>query len=790
MLPSNHFSQKAIDWAITDIPYPMMYRLLQVDERLYEYVQNGELRTGEDRLQTMFFAESIHEGVSSLLEVYQQKTPYVATNKYDLLESMVPTWRYICSNPREVITLNPSAIYSEEVELFKAVMFKYTEESSQRNRRGTSVIRVVDQSEDSEDDVFEHVNEMLSHIKEYKQRVRTRNQKSSRMLQKSLALSSGLLALNGGAFYCLRMEFGLNIGTDERFNLHQAIRDRNKFLKYARDCSVFPEHTKYIWFLIDHQQKGFTHHFYILCDTNYVHNPDDMIDRIGRFWIETITNGEGTYFSSEEFVDEKSHLKLGIGVVSAANNYKWQDFILGLRYMCFREMYRSFYKESSIETFGSGIFRSKKKVPSYPVLHSIHAPIVTLNSGFERNMHPNFRDSSSNYGEIMPSHLNGQLLTPNSINVRLGFVEHTRQFLDWIPGALNNGFLLVTGQSGSGKTNSLKQICSELIQSNTPVWVIEPHNELIGMGLTSILLSDGVESTQGINPLKLYFADFARRGMHDQVRSVVDIVRRTAKNFGRRAEEILQQALEMVYERMGFATETPSSECQTPTIALVIELLQEWLHQDEKKGSIKIIEGCISALRLLFGHPVFNRTEHFDIEKNLKVNVHFDLSVLSESDRFIVVETLLRQVFNYFSQLGPIPKSPVDDAERFRLFIVIDEAKVLTMTGGDPESSSRMLNVLIAEGRKFGIGLVLASQKIDHFSKEVRANAAARLVHKTHDIKEAKHQAELLQLPPKVLMNLEGEGDGFFWDGARPYRVKVFRFVDQSNLPRRLVGRL
>jgi len=439
-------------------------------------------------------------------------------------------------------------------------------------------------------------------------------------------------------------------------------------------------------------------------------------------------------------------------------------------------MYWSFYTDFHIETFGSGTFRNKKKVSSYPTLHSIHGSNMA-----SQHMHSNFHSRPSSVLAEMVSNMS----TRHSIKVHLGRETHTRQNLNWIPGELNNAFLLVTGQSGSGKTNSEKQIIVDLVQSKFTVWVLDPHNEYGGMGLTSILLSDGSESTQGVNPLNLYFADHARRGMHDQVRSVVDIVRRTAKNFGRREEEILQQAVEEVYERMGFSTETPSSECQPPTVASVIDLLQEWLHQDEKKGSRKIIEGCISVLRLLFGHPIFNRTEHFDIEKNLKVNVHFDLSVLSESDRYIVVETLLRQVFNYFSQLGPIPKSPVDDTERFRLFIVIDEAKVLTMTGGDPESSSRMLNVLIAEGRKFGIGLVLASQKIDHFSKEVRANAAARLVHKTQDIKEAKQQAELLQLPPAALMNLEGEGDCFFWDGARPYRVKIPPYSDSPR--RRLI---
>lgn len=780
MFPSTHLNREAIgympiDWANTEIPDDMMYRMLQADERFYEYIRNGELRFEEDRSQNMFLAERIHSGIRSLFDVQKDKAPYATINESDYLESTRSMWRYIVNNPRIVAAFNPHFLYSEEVEVLKAAIWKSPDRSMRQNELQASAIRAVNQSEDVDFNDFNLIDEILSYTKEYKQRVRTRKQKSTRMFSKALDVCSKSFALKS-VIYCFRMEFGLNIDSDDRFNQHQAIRDRNEFLKHARDCSVFPEHTKYIWFLSYHQQKGFTHHFYILCDPNYVHNPDDMIDRIGRYWSETITNGEGTYFSCEDFVDEKSHLKLGIGVVSATNNHQSQDFIFGLRYMCSREMYWSFYTDFHIETLGSGTFRNKKKVSSYPALHSIHGSNMA-----SQHMHSNFHSRPSSVLAEMVSNMS----TRHSIKVHLGRETHTRQNLNWIPGALNNGFLLVTGQSGSGKTNSVKQICVDLVQSRIPIWVLEPHNEFGGMGLTSILLSDGLESTQGVNPLMQYFADHTRRGMHDHARSVVDIVRRSAKNVGRREEEILHQAVEEVYERMGFSMETLSGERQPPTVASMIDLLQEWLHQDEKKGSRKIIEGCISVLRLLFGHPVFNRTEHFDIEKNLKVNVHFDLSVLSESDRYIVVETLLRQVFNYFSQLGPIPKSPVDDTERFRLFIVIDEAKVLTMTGGDPESSSRMLNVLIAEGRKFGIGLVLASQKIDHFSKEVRANAAARLVHKTQDIKEAKQQAELLQLPPAALMNLEGEGDCFFWDGARPYRVKIPPYSDSPR--RRLI---
>jgi hypothetical protein len=781
MLPSNHFSQDAIDWANTDIPDDMMYRMLQADERFYEYVRNGELRFKEDRSKNMFIAERMHSGIRSLFDVQKDKVPYATINESDYLESMRSMWRYIVKNPREVAAFNPHFLYSEEVEALKAAIWNSPDRSMRQNELQSFAIMAVNQSEDEDLNDFNLIDELLSYKKEYKQRVRTRKQKSTRRFSKALDVCSKALALWGGAFYCFRMEFGLHIDCDDRFDPHQAVQDRNEFLKHARDSGIFPEQSKYIWFLSDHQQKGFTHHFYILCDPNYVHNPDDMIDRIGRFWSETITNGDGTYFSCEDFVDEKSHLKLGIDVVSATNNYQSQDFIFGLRYMCSREMYWSFYTDIRIETFGSGTFRNKKKVSSNSVLHLMRSPNAVSPPNFEQNMQSHSYGRQSTLAKIVSGIHDNKLPTRHSIKIYLGRETHARQSVSWIPSELNNGFLLVTGQSGSGKTNSVKQICVDLVQSRIPVWVLEPHNEFGGMGLTSILLSDGLESTQGVNPLMQYFADHARRGMHDHARSVVDIVRRSAKNVGRREEEILHQAVEEVYQRMGFSMETLSRECQPPTVASMIDLLQEWLHQDEKKGSKKIIEGCISVLRLLFGHPVFNRTEHFDIEKNLKVNVHFDLSVLSESDRYIVVETLLRQVFNYFSQLGPIPKSPVDDAERFRLFIVIDEAKVLTMTGGDPESSSRMLNILIAEGRKFGIGLVLASQKIDHFSKEVRANAAARLVHKTQDIKEAKYQAELLQIPPSALMSLEGEGDCFFWDGARPYRVKVPQYSDSPR---------
>ena len=130
-------------------------------------------------------------------------------------------------------------------------------------------------------------------------------------------------------------------------------------------------------------------------------------------------------------------------------------------------------------------------------------------------------------------------------------------------------------------------------------------------------------------------------------------------------------------------------------------------------------------------------------------------------------------IFDTLRQRGPIPVNPADDSERFRLFIVIDEAKILSMGKGDPNGKDRILNVLATEGRKFGIGLILASQMSEHFSNEVKANISAKLVLKPMDSKEAKKNAADVQVDPKDVANLEGKGDGYYRCNANNGTVRI-----------------
>jgi hypothetical protein len=104
---------------------------------------------------------------------------------------------------------------------------------------------------------------------------------------------------------------------------------------------------------------------------------------------------------------------------------------------------------------------------------------------------------------------------------------------------------------------------------------------------------------------------------------------------------------------------------------------------------------------------------------------------------------------------------------------VIDEAKILSTGAGDPDSPDRILNLLFTEARKFGLGMILASQMSDHFGSEVKANAATWLVLRPMDVKEAKKNAPNVHMDPEALTSLKGRGDGYLRDRSSPRAKRI-----------------
>lgn len=361
-----------------------------------------------------------------------------------------------------------------------------------------------------------------------------------------------------------------------------------------------------------------------------------------------------------------------------------------------------------------------------------------------------------------------------ALEVGLGSEVNSKQPLAWAPGKQSNGFFLVLGASGSGKTETLKVIGKGVEDFGVPVLVLDFHGDVKFPGLESVLLSSGTSSTIGLNPMELDSHSAEETGLYDQRKVIRDMIKNAVPALGHRQGAILRDAIEDAYASRGFVDSDPTTwRLPPPTFSDVVQILTVWAEDDARKSQRTSIEGCIAAIEEIFEHPIFQRDKHVSIDEILTRSTRLDLSRLTDEVRYITAETLLRKIFRVLRLKGPIPVQPQTDRERFRLFVIIDEAKILSTGGGDPDSPDRILNLLFTEARKFGLGMVLASQMSDHFGSEVKANAATWLVMKPMDMREARKNAPNVQMDPEALTALRGRGDGYFRDRSSPKARRI-----------------
>jgi DNA phosphorothioation-dependent restriction protein DptH len=127
--------------------------------------------------------------------------------------------------------------------------------------------------------------------------------------------------------------------------------------------------------------------------------------------------------------------------------------------------------------------------------------------------------------------------------------------------------------------------------------------------------------------------------------------------------------------------------------------------------------------------------------------VVIQLKGLEHSLERAVTEFLLWNLIGFIEALGPGP---------LRCFVILDEAHKLSFSPGSP------VEKLLREGRKFGLGLILASQQPEDFSSVAFANTATKIVFQVGDerstisrqlhrkIKNAHSFGEIYQLITKL----------------------------------------
>lgn len=278
----------------------------------------------------------------------------------------------------------------------------------------------------------------------------------------------------------------------------------------------------------------------------------------------------------------------------------------------------------------------------------------------------------------------------------------------WDPEYLPNGHAVVIGASGSGKTQTLKAIAYELskLLPQIQIFVADFHGDQRLPGEVCYCLD--MESPWGINPLTV---DKDTKGGGPALQAIaVAATLKKALAMGPNQEGLAIDILSTCYLSKGITQSQPQSWDRTPPTFADVRTEVEQRIKDGCKESQKL------ALKLAatFQYGIFDRPQPA-LDAPI---VRFDLSSLGKVPGLgaVAAESLAKQLMDAHRLKGETK------GRRPRTYLFIDEAKEMARLSGSA------CDRIIADGRKYGLALVLASQSERHLSPDVIGNSSTKIV--------------------------------------------------------------
>jgi Helicase HerA, central domain len=274
-----------------------------------------------------------------------------------------------------------------------------------------------------------------------------------------------------------------------------------------------------------------------------------------------------------------------------------------------------------------------------------------------------------------------------------------------------NPHIAIVGESGSGKSNACKAIVKEIASRGINVAILDPHSEYIGVA-DSINASvyDAVHS--GIN-----IFDLDGVSEREKANELTGMFRRVFR-LGDVQGYQLYRAILFTYTRVGAYGRVPGMH----DLMYTLEIFKKHASPGEQRA----IEGISRRLSLI-DTGAFSRSTPMD--KVMSGNSIFILSGLHTNEaQSVYVEGFLRKI--YSKMLASEKKGSA------RLYIVIDEAEKL--------GQKSVIGKIAAEGRKYGIGLIVMAQRSKSMDKEIRANASLFISFYHREPEELNYIANLI----------------------------------------------
>lgn len=290
-----------------------------------------------------------------------------------------------------------------------------------------------------------------------------------------------------------------------------------------------------------------------------------------------------------------------------------------------------------------------------------------------------------------------------------------------------NPHALIVGESGVGKTETIRSIVTELAQKGINSIIFDygqgfsldyapPEFLEYAQPIEIHASRDGVN----INPLQLFPFDI--NGPINVAQRVADTFQRVYSHIGVQQHAVLRQAVIDLLSKSGINAEETGSWNNDPPWFDGLQNQLAFYADDPKHPQRRIASSVASHISTVFVFNTFRAggenlswANMFDASGRVYI---IKLKGLEHSLERVVTELLLWNLIGFIESLGP---------GELRSFAVLDEAHKLAFDTGSP------VEKLLREGRKFGIGLILASQQPEDFSSVAFSNTATKLIFQVGD---------------------------------------------------------
>lgn len=349
--------------------------------------------------------------------------------------------------------------------------------------------------------------------------------------------------------------------------------------------------------------------------------------------------------------------------------------------------------------------------------------------------------------------------------------------------SVQNPHFMIMGQSGSGKTYAQQCLVAELAHAGIPSIIFDYGQSFERNNLERAFVRESRpeehlvgEEGLALNPLQIFDRD--TKGPYHVATRVADVFD-AAFRLGDIQKKVLIDALLRAYEGANITPSAPESwRNPPPTILALRDAIDDLAADRSHYPNHKNAAGLSARLTTFFMLASFRSdTTEWSWDQlidDARSRVHIlQFRGLEGKTQRVLVELLLWHLFFHLKTHGQTA---------LRLFCILDEAHHLSFRENGPVSA------LLREARKFGLGIIFASQHPEDFSPVAYGNSATKLILQTADpsLKVSKFLtgASLNYDRPEEIRDIISrlqQGDAFFITQNRGHVLHVADFPRRAT---------